>query len=269
MTSQLQYQRSEYLQLECYFRDDQSNLVDPKDPTATFKKTADSVSVSPTVMAPLEKVIETDTGHYRVDILTTGLQAISYTVTFEGYYPVSSPNKVTTTGTFTLCSIPTEQVLINELRWMLQDELTSRYQLDDPTLKKWENKEVYLALQQALRLINSTPPHLASLFTFETIEQGLLLEGAFCLALRGRVVLEIANEFQYTDELSLSLQRSPKYWSLVSKLYDQWLIEIKLFKKHLGFRQVQPIAVRSIRIPLTARTVLSMLPYMKVIFEPR
>lgn len=264
----LQYLKSEYISLSCYFKSNAGQIVDVENQSVTIKKKSNSQVVSPTIMVPLEKVGDT-TGFYRVSFLSTGLEATTYTIRFEGN-PVGSQDTVGVNGEFALFNTPLIQVYIDELRLMLSDYTTSRYRLEDVDTNLWENEELYNSLKISLSRMKAFPPILsaANQFTFDNIGDGesLLIQGGVIYALISRAVLEVTNEFQYNDELSLAIQRAQKYQSIAQMLLPDWEKAVKGYKTNLQFNYAKPIGLKSCRMPMIGRFILSLLPHRQVIF---
>lgn len=263
----LSYLKSEYVTLYVYFKNQSGQYVDIDNPSVVFKNKSTKVEVYPMILVPLEKVNNEDKGYYHINFLSTGLEAITYSVEFKGYQE-GTQVLLNIPGEFALFDTPTIQVYVDELRLMLNDYLTERYRLEDTKVNLWEDKELFQALKTSLFRMRTFPPILAQEFTFDNIAEGegLLIEGGIIFSLITRAILEVTNEFQYSDELSLALQRADKYRSIAKDLMVDWDKNVRMYKTNLQFRRTKPIAVKSARMPMVGRFILSMLPNRQVIF---
>lgn len=197
----------------------------------------------------------------------TPLAAGDYVFTFTGSDPAQAIPTVTHVLGFTAASIPIEQYFVGALRNKLGDQRTRRYLVDDNTRTRWTNGELYSCLDDTRLAIGQTPPN-PQILTWEfcyaeTHEQ--LLTGAFICCLAARGVFESFNKFNYNDELSLNIDRSPFLQNAIS-LKAQWILSITAWKRSWQFSATKPIGMASGRFPAYLSRTLSMIPHMQNVF---
>lgn len=259
---------SSHVTLYCYFRDSTGQLIDLTSGGTVLIEKKTGVDIwepvtSFTILEDLTRVAPGDSrhlGHYSFKFLTDGLEAATYRATFSG------SGVTTVTGNFELVSIPTVQELIKRLRAMLSDEMSSQYLLDDPTKFKWEDGKLYVFLTNALGIINEFPPYGYN-FTFDTVPfVDLLLWGAMIEALFSLARLEIDNTLSYNDEISLLIDRGPKYQSLAQAMLPVWKDRLILAKRNYAIRMARPIGISSLKLPLSVIRPLSLRDEMSATF---
>jgi len=263
----LSYLKNEYVTLYVYFKNQNGQYVNVDNPSVVFKNKSNLVEVFPIILVPLERVNNEDIGYYHINFLSTGLEATTYLVEFKGNQE-GTQVLLNIPGEFALFNTPTIQVYIDELRLMLNDYLTNRYRIEDTKVNLWEDKELFQSLKTSLFRMRTFPPILSQEFTFDNIAEGegLLIEGGIIFSLFTRAILEVTNEFQYSDELSLAIKRSDSYRGIAKDLMTDWDKNVRMYKTNLQFKRTKPIAVKTARMPMVGRFILSMLPNRQVIF---
>lgn len=258
---------SSHVTLYCYFKDSTGQKVDLSAGGTVLIEQWDGAAWNPvTGLIEMEGLTRVDPGdplhigHYSYKFLTDGLTIGQYRATFSG------TGVVTVQGTFDLMSIPPEQEMIKRLRAMLSDEVTSQYLLDDPTKFKWEDGKLYMFLTNALNTINEFPPY-GYTFTFSTVPWiDLTLWGAMIEALFSLARLEIDNTLSYNDEISLLIDRAPKYLSLAQAMMPMWRERLTLAKRNYAIRMAAPIGIKALKLPLTVIRPLSLRDEMAATF---
>lgn len=216
------------------------------------------------VLVPLSRVDDT-VGVWHYTFLTTDFEAGDYVFTFTG--SASGISTVTHVLGFTSAEIDVEQYFIGVLRNKLMDKRASRYLIDDNMRVRWKDGELYQCLDDARLKVGQEPPE-PQMITWEfgyAEVHDLIVTGGFVCALEARGVFENFNKFNYSDELSLNIDRS-NFFQNAQSLRAQWLLSIQRWKRDYQFHKVRSIGMASGRFPLYYTRVLSLLPHMSRIF---
>ena len=270
---------SSHVTLYCVFRNSAGDLVEPQTNLSTVIKYDGAPVTTVKTMVPLKRLQDNDApsqpGKFIYQFLTTDLASGDYTVEFRGRW--TSPTKdvggeypsedLLITGSFTLVDIPVEQEMIHRLRVLLNDNGMRRYLLDDPRKFFWENGELYQFLHMSLDAHNNAPPVTPGKWDFNTFPYlESLLIGGMVYALSSRGVLEIANTLQYNDELSLTIDRQPKYQNHASWLATAWIMNLRMWKLDWSFHANRWVGLKSLKLPFTILRPLSLRDEMQNTF---
>lgn len=173
---------------------------------------------------------------------------------------------------FQIISIPEyslkERVLINALRIRLKDNRPELYRVDEAE-EKWHDEELYSFLFYGLADFNGCPPFMTS-YTFEDLPaqlHGLVLLGSQITAIVAEAILQAANDFSYNDNgLTVTLSRSGKYMAIAAQLWNMYSQITTRAKRFLGFHLTDWVGVKIMRMPISVRRPLSMLPHLENVF---
>jgi len=248
--------------------------IDWIDPTTNqyFDPTTYSVTVTKDgnpytpekVLVPLSRV-DDSIGVWHYCFLTTGMDAGTYVFTFSGSATGIGP--VNHQLSFTSAETNIEQYFIGVLRAKLWDKRASRYLIDDNMRVRWTDGELYSCLDNARLKVGQEPPQPMNI----TWEQGfseahdLIVTGGFVCALEAAGVFAQWNRFNYNDELSLNIDRTP-FFQNAQTLRQQWILAIKTWKRDFMWHAVKPIGMASGRFPMYYQRTLSLLPHMSRVF---
>lgn len=253
-----------YVTLYCNFAYDGTAVdVDSGSESATITK--DGSPVSPTIMVPFGKDDTGETGVYSISFLTDGLTAGTYDVVFAGEYQGTALTNIT--GQFQLYQLPTAQALIDRVRRALWDADCSQY-LGFFQDRAFKNPDLYAALQNALEWIQTCPPSRQASWTWDTIPDGFaihLVQGAKWYAIQARLMLEIRNQMQVSDEVNININMQQGYNQAASSL-EKWKNEAMQAKRMWQFEDAAPRGIISTRFPFTFLRVMSLLPSSQRIF---
>ena len=233
--------------------------------TATVTVTKDGAAYSPSkVLVQLSRVDDT-VGVWHYSFLTTDMVAGAYVFTFSGSTATIGP--VTHVLGFTSAEIPVEQYFIGVLRARLADKRASRYLIDDNMRVRFSDGELYSYLDDARLRVGQEPPQPVLLPWNQAYAEthDLIVTGGFVGALEARGILETFNKFNYSDELSLNIDRS-SFFQNAQSLRSQWLLSIKTWKRDHIFHIVRSIGMASGKYPQYYTRVLSLLPHMSRIY---
>lgn len=173
---------------------------------------------------------------------------------------------------FQVMSIPEytldERQLINALRIRLKDNRPELYRVDEQE-EKWHDEELYSFLYYGLADFNGMPPYWTS-YTFTDLPlqlHGMVILVAQIFAIIAEATLQAANDFSYNDNgLTVTLSRSGKYLAIAGRLWDMYALLAARTKRYLGFKLTQWVGVKTMRMPISVRRPLSMLPHLESIF---
>jgi hypothetical protein len=207
------------------------------------------------------------TGMYTFTFLTNPqMTAGVYRVEFRGGVVLAdnASHDIVVTGDVGIGEITSVQDYVNRVRMGLMDDFPTDYRLDEPAYQ-WTGMQIYTFLREAVDRINSTGPRRTS-YTLEGFPPEIdefLVTGAKIWALQARARLEKANEMNYTDGHSLSINRGDFYLNMASVLYRDWLEAIISWKKA---SPPTPIGLGASRLPFRLSRVIGMLPNSATIF---
>lgn len=204
---------------------------------------------------------------YKFTFYTTGLTPGLYNIQFTG---LLNPliGDITETGQFIIGYVSAMQGMVDILRDALYDFNPNLYQLMSAN-RVWSDTNLLHFLQLSMSQINSVPT--PTEFTIATFPfPGLAISLAKSHALTSRAVLEVFNQMQYSDVLSLSIQRPEALKSLAAdertmalKMIADW----KSWESLYGDTGAGPgIGFGESKIPFQISRVLSFLPNMKNTF---
>jgi hypothetical protein len=248
--------------------------IDWVDPTTNqyFDPTTYSVSVTKDgspytvekVLVPLSRV-DDSVGVWHYSFLTSGMTSGTYEFTFSG--STSTISTVTHTLSFTSAEIPVEQYFIGALRAKLWDKRASRYLIDDNQRTRWTDGELYSFVDDSRLRIGQEPPSPENLSWPVAFSEAhdLVLTGGFIGALEAAGIFSQWNKFNYSDELSLNVDRTP-FFQNAQSLKQQWMLSIMRWKRDKQFHAVRGIGMRSGRFPMYYTRVMSLLPHMSRVF---
>lgn len=124
-----------------------------------------------------------------------------------------------------------ERDLVHKLRAMLKDIPENRNYRSLNTLVekewneyRWSDELLLTYIQIAMSDINATPPlTVYTIYDVPVSWDGLVLTGAFIMALMGEAVLQTGMTFSYSDNgLSLSIDQAGKYQSIAGALLSAY-----------------------------------------------
>lgn len=203
-------------------------------------------------------------GEFGCSFLTDNLTAGQYNIIATGYYPDNSSeeNKIIHTADFDIFEVSTVQQYLNALRVQLNDYLPSRYLIDNPNENLWSDTDLYNALEQSVNYFNDTPPTTANIkYTVATMPfVSIMLLGGEYFALNQREILEIFNTIQYTDDISFTIDRSPKLHTKAEQILNKFDERCKIIKKDMIFRRSDVRMIKSSKLPLRALRFMSFIP---------
>ena len=229
---------------------------DPINPTTVVTLNGAPYAI-PKVMVPLSR-LDDSVGVWGYEFLTDGMDAGTYVLTFTGTVPGTS-DTVVHTLTFTAAPTPIEQYFVGVLRAKLWDKRASRYLIDDNQRFQFQNGELFLFLDNARLKVGQTPPAPTTI----SWEQGysechdLLVTGGFIEALEAAGTLAVAQRFNYSDELTLNIDKT-QYFQNAQSLRQQWLTAAQSWKRSQAFSKMAGgIGMASGRFPLYYSRILS------------
>ena len=203
-------------------------------------------------------------GEFSCSFLTDNLTAGKYNIKATGYYPDDSTeaNLVTHLADFDIFDVSSIQQYLNMLRIQLDDYLPSKYLIDNPNENRWSDTDLFNALQQAVNYFNDIPPTTASIkFKVETMPYvGLMMMGAEYFALNQKEILEIFNTIQYNDDISFTIDRSPKIHAKAEQILQLFKENCKAIKKDMIYRNIDVKMIKSSKLPLRALRFMSFIP---------
>jgi len=161
-----------------------------------------------------------------------------------------------------------ERKMINALRVRLKDNRPELYRVDEQE-EKWHDEELYSFLYYGLADFNGTPPIWTD-YTFATLPlqlHGMVIFAAQIWAIIAEATLQAANDFSYNDNgLTVTLSRSGKYMAIAGQLWSMYRDMAFRTKRFLGFKLTQWVGVKTMRMPISVRRPISMLPHLESIF---
>lgn len=205
-------------------------------------------------------------GEYKTSFLSDGITDGIYDLEFSGYYPDADDekNKIVLTSKVEIFQVDSVQVLINMLRTQLHDHLPSLYWIDNTETYKWEDTDLYNALQMSVDAWNATPPvsHGARMATIDTFPyRNTLLEGAEYYALNQKYILENWNKLQYSDDISFQIDRTGGLLNKINILVQTWRNNLVTMKRDYAIRVLSnPKGIKSLRLPTRVLQQLSLTP---------
>ena len=244
--------------------DNATNLYfDPTDAAVVITKDGNPYTLEKELL-PLSRKDDT-VGIWTHSFLTTGMVAATYVFTYTGTSPAGTV--VTKTLNFQAKEIPIEGYFIGALRTKLWDKRASRYLIDDNMRQRWTDGELYSFCDNARLAISQAPPSPADITWCQAYSEvhEHILTGGFIFALEAAGIFETWNAFQYTDELSLNVNRSVFYQNAQS-LRQAWWNAVLMWKRDYTFHRVRGIGLASGKFPLYYTRVLSLLPHMSQTF---
>lgn len=232
------------------------------DPTTyAVAVTKSGAAYSPSkVLSPLSRISDTP-GVWHYSFLTTDFTAGDYVFTFTG--SASGIAQVSHVLTFTAADIPVEQYFIGALRAKLWDKRASRYVVEDSMRTRWSDGELFSFVDDARLRIGQEPPK-PELISFPQAYSechDLILTGGFICALEAAGIFGQWQKFQYNDELTLNIDRTP-FFQNAQSLRSQWVLSIQRWKRDARFHAVRGLGMASGRFPMYYTRVLSLLPHM-------
>lgn len=248
-------------------------FVDPVVPRVTIKKGGVAVEVKttsthPTAFPEAYHLTRLGLGSYKfffyIDAtLVKGL----YDIIFEGER--ANYGTLTISGQFEVGYASRIQDLLVRFRHHLEDVDPSVYLLISNTDYAWTDSSLLVHLQDALNDINQTPP--PATFSIDAFPyHSMLIEGAMITALRAASVKEKWNTMQYSDELSLVIDRAPFFAQLAQQMETVHRAKVEKWKLWWGFYGSDgggiAIGMGSMRVPFQISRVLSWLPGLKNVF---
>lgn len=231
------------------------NYFDPTTYSVTVTKNGNPYTIEK-VMTPLSRADDT-TGVWVYEFLTTGMTAGDYLFTFVG--SASGINAVTISLTFTAAEIPVEQYFVGALRTRLWDKRASRYLIDDNMRFQWRSGEIYSFLHNSLQRVGQAPPSPMNLTWEQAYSEchDQVLTGGFIEALEAAGILGVHNRFNYSDELTLQVDKSV-FFQNAQSLRQQWWQSVLMWKRDYQWHKVRPIGMASGRFPQYYTKILSL-----------
>lgn len=204
---------------------------------------------------------------YKFTFFTTGLTPGLYNIQFTGRLNPTLGD-MTETGQFIIGYVSAMQGMIDILRDTLYDFNPNLYQLMSAN-RVWSDTNLLNYLQLSMSQINSVPTPTS--FTMATFPfPGLMISLAKSHALTSRAVLEVFNQMQYSDVLSLSIQRPEALKSLAA---DERTMVLEMVKNWKAWESLYGdtgagagMGFGESKIPFQIARVLSFLPNMKNTF---
>lgn len=204
-------------------------------------------------------------GQYKTSFTSDKLGIGEYLVEAEGWYPDTSigENRLEKTERFQIHEVSSVQSYIIMLRTQLSDHLPELYIIDDPTKYRWNDGDLFMALERSVQFWNETPPN-SSFISKYTIDNfpywDIMLWGAEFYALNQKGLLEIFNTMNYSDQNAFNLDRWPKVQQKAQMLLDNWVKRVASMKYDLTIRKVKILGIKSTKMPLRAIRALSFIP---------
>ena len=217
-----------------------------------------------TIMVPFSPSGLKD-GEYKVSFLSDNLVESEYLIEAWGYYPDKNieSNKQTKKDKFQIYSVNSTQKYVMMLRNQLHDHLPQLYIIDSKTQFKWNDGDLFIALERSVEAWNETPP-LSVPYSNYTIDNfpyfDIMLWGGEIYALNQKGILEIWNTLNISDEVAFNIDRSGKVISLAQQFSNMWFQRIKDMKKDLEARRTRVQGIKSLRFPIRAIRALSFIP---------
>lgn len=210
------------------------------------------------------------TGEYKVSFLSDGLTSGRYLLNFTGWYPdrkgTEEDNKIEVNSEVEIFGVDGVQVIIDLLRNQLHDHVPEQYKIDNPEEFKWEDGDLYNALNKSLSAWNSSDPPSQGNDVITRIEDfpflDILLLGGEWYALNQEGILEIWNTMTYSDDITFTLNRFPMLMQKLQMVQQMWLEKIKTSKKVWAWQQVHVRGIKSMKLPVRALRQLSMTPQL-------
>jgi len=204
------------------------------------------------------------TGRYRVSFLAGDWLANgTYYLAMSG---LTNGAPIIHTGSFTARAAGGVQGMIELVRGALNDYNGVIFTIEDSGSTRWNDGELYEALNRSLNKINMAKPSRYT-WTLDTLPwPALLIDGAVYYSLHSKGILEAWNEFQYSDEISFSIQRSGKLISLINVFYNNWEQAVRSVKIDFAFSAAFPIGMGQARIPMTISRIFSFIPRVNSFF---
>lgn len=153
--------------------------------------------------------------------------------------------------------------MMQDVRYRLFDFDPEQYRLDDERFM-WVTAQLSSFLQQALNRVNQTPPRLTRLsFEDEVLPTELVKDWTVFYALKSRAILENFNQYQFSDGVSLTWDRSGKLFTASDGTFSNLDTATQKWKR--AYRP-RAIGYGTSRLPFRVLRPLSFLPNMKNIF---
>ena len=134
-------------------------------------------------------------------------------------------------GRFELVEIDSLGYFIWRVRYMLFDWIASKYHLDFwKEGVKWNDYQIIVSIENALDAINGKGGRDLG-YGFETLPRkffGTLITGAMYYALMSRSIFEVAERHEYSDEVTLTINRD--YSTAIANLkaeFDERLLDVQ------------------------------------------
>lgn len=262
-----------HVELTCQFSTGGA-AVNVVDPTFTIQLVSGGTVDIPAanLLVPFSKD-GAGTGRYHACFLgDTWIADGNYLVTMAGKYPTSTGGTIAITGTLTIRAANSIQAYIEMVRSALSDYDGTLYYIEDREKFLWSDGALFDSLVMALNQINMAKP---SRYIFSLDGNtgpicpwpGLIIEGAVIYALHKRGILEVANAFNYNDEISLSIDRSGKYQSMLQAFASYWGSTIKSVKQDYAFSRAGFIGIGVTRIPYSLSRIFSFSPMLASSFN--
>ena len=258
--------RGNHVELRCTFVTGGTavNVTSPAVEIRENNVSGSSVSIpDSSLLVPFGKDGPT-TGRYKVSFLAGDWLANgTYYLAMSGLTD-GAPN--IQTGSFTARAAGTIQGYIELLRSALHDYNSQLYTVESSSSTLWDDGILYESLNRALNKINYTKPSRYT-WTLDTVPwPGLLIDGGVIYAIHSRWVLEIANTFSYSDEISFAIDRSQKYISAIQVFANVWEQNVKSVKTDYAFSMAFPIGMGQTRIPESTSRIFSFMPRVSSFF---
>ena len=224
--------------------------------TEIIPRTSDDITIEPgKVVYIIPKTQTAIEGNY-VLIWEVDIDDQRYTTHESRFNVVSGPKWSVQEGYF-----------LDILRTFLKDNHPELYRTD-PQVPRWDDDELYVLLLRSVWDINAFPP--ATSFEMDNLPSefwDLLLLGGQIFALLGQGTLEIGRDFSYNDNgLAVNLDRSGKFISIAQMLLSHYLsLKVKI-KKSYAMAHTHWVGIKEMRMPISIRRPLSMLPHMANVF---
>lgn len=234
--------------VELFFNtyDSTRTLVDVTNPIALIYKNDVDTQITTTIT-------NISTGYYSGVFTTIGQTEGLFRINFTGTYNTES---IVVEGNFGLAEISTIQYYVNLVRLKLYDHIPALYKLD-PKTKKFLDSEIYDQLALTLNMINVTGPLITN-WSFDNVPVwSWLIIGATASCLESRVVLEVFNKLQYSDGVSLTIDRVGGLSAAAAVLRAQFTAGVIAYKRA---RPGPPLGLGTARLPYRVSRPLSLLP---------
>jgi hypothetical protein len=126
---------------------------------------------------------------------------------------------------------------------------------------------LYSFLDDSRLRVGQEPPN-PQLISWEqafSVVHDLVLTGGFVYALEAAGMMGQWNKFNYSDELTLNIDRSA-FFQNAQSLKQQWFLAIQRWRRDAAFHATRSIGLASGRFPLYYTRTLSLLPHMSRVF---